>query len=59
MIHDVFAIRRAAVEKRIACFTSLDTARVAAAALSKLNNGFSVQPLKEYLIPKHLATGQE
>jgi len=58
-LRDGFQIRRAAVEKRIACFTSLDTARVAAAALSKLNNGFSVQPLKEYLTPKHLATGQE
>jgi len=55
-LRDGFQIRRAAAEKRIACFTSLDTARVAAAALSRRIGEYNVQPLKKYLIPK-LVTG--
>ena len=48
-IRDGFQIRRAAVERRIPCFTSLDTAR---AALEVLHNGggrYEVKPRVEYL----------
>lgn len=47
-LRDGFYIRRAAAEKRIPCFTSLDTARVAVEALLKGNQIFSVQPLGGY-----------
>jgi len=48
-LKDGLAIRRAAAEKRIPCFTSLDTARVAIEALATGTQVFSVQPLREYL----------
>jgi carbamoyl-phosphate synthase large subunit len=48
-LRDGFDIRRAAVEKRIPCFTSLDTARVVVEAMSGVGQSFSVQPLREYL----------
>ncbi|RLC69594.1 MAG: carbamoyl-phosphate synthase large subunit, partial [Chloroflexi bacterium] len=48
-LSDGFEIRRAAAEKRIPCFTSLDTLRVAVEALTNGHQTFSVQPLKEYL----------
>jgi carbamoyl-phosphate synthase large subunit len=55
-MRDGFQIRRAAVENRIPCFTSLDTARAAVRALlvasrTSPNNAtpYSVQPLREYL----------
>jgi len=48
-LKDGLAIRRAAAEKRIPCFTSLDTARVAIRALANSSQIFSVQPLREYL----------
>jgi len=48
-LKDGFAIRRAAAEKRIPCFTSLDTARVAIEALATSSQVFNVQPLHEYL----------
>jgi carbamoyl-phosphate synthase large subunit len=48
-LKDGLAIRRAAAEKRIPCFTSLDTARVAIAALASSSQIFNVQPLREYL----------
>jgi carbamoyl-phosphate synthase large subunit len=48
-LKDGFNIRRAAAEKRIPCFTSLDTARVAIGALASNSRMFNVQPLKEYL----------
>jgi carbamoyl-phosphate synthase large subunit len=48
-LQDGFAIRRAAAEKRIPCFTSLDTARVAAEALADGSHAFTIQPLGEYL----------
>ncbi|MEE8472015.1 MAG: ATP-grasp domain-containing protein [Dehalococcoidia bacterium] len=48
-LQDGFAIRRAAAEKRIPCFTSLDTARVAAEALTNGHHAFTIQPLREYL----------
>jgi carbamoyl-phosphate synthase large subunit len=48
-LKDGLAIRRAAAEKKIPCFTSLDTARVAIEALAGSNQIFNVQPLREYL----------
>jgi carbamoyl-phosphate synthase large subunit len=47
-LRDGLELRRAAVERRIPCFTSLDTARVAAEALAAAG-GFNVRPLHEYL----------
>jgi len=47
-LRDGFEIRRAAVEKRIPCFTSLDTARVVAEALVNGNQIYRVQPLADY-----------
>ena len=48
-LHDGFQIRRAAAERRIPCFTSLDTARVAAEALVDGSQIFDVCRLNEYL----------
>jgi len=48
-LRDGFHIRRAAAEKRIPCFTSLDTARVALKALANGSQIFNVKPLREYL----------
>jgi carbamoyl-phosphate synthase large subunit len=48
-LKDGLDIRRAAAEKRIPCFTSLDTARVAIEALASSSQIFNVQPLREYL----------
>ena len=48
-LQDGFAIRRAAAEKRIPCFTSLDTAQIAVGALGETSQTFNVQPLREYL----------
>jgi carbamoyl-phosphate synthase large subunit len=47
-LRDGFQIRRAATEKRIPCFTSLDTARVAAETLEKGIINLSALPLTEY-----------
>jgi len=47
-LRDGFQIRRAAAEKRIPCFTSLDTARVAVAALVNGGQIYSAQPLPDY-----------
>ncbi|MDM7999232.1 MAG: carbamoyl-phosphate synthase large subunit [Dehalococcoidia bacterium] len=46
---DGFAIRRAAAEKRIPCFTSLDTARAAVWAMASSDRHFNVLPLSRYL----------
>jgi len=48
-LQDGLAIRRAAAEKGIPCFTSLDTLRVAIGALADGSQAFTVQPLSEYL----------
>ncbi|MDD5288339.1 MAG: carbamoyl-phosphate synthase large subunit [Dehalococcoidales bacterium] len=48
VMKDGFAIRRTAAEKRIPCFTSLDTARVAVDILARGKHDFHVQPLPEY-----------
>jgi len=47
-LQDGFAIRRAAVERRIPCFTSLDTARAAVDSLSSGADAYSVKPLSAY-----------
>jgi carbamoyl-phosphate synthase large subunit len=47
-LRDGFQIRRAAAEKRIPCFTSLDTARAAVEALLSGNQIYSAQPLPDY-----------
>jgi carbamoyl-phosphate synthase large subunit len=48
-LQDGFQIRRAAVERRIPCFTSLDTARAAAESLLSGPGAYSVRSLAEYL----------
>ena len=48
-IRDGFAIRRAAVERRIPCFTFLDTARAAVESLVGGAAEYSVKPLAEYV----------
>jgi carbamoyl-phosphate synthase large subunit len=53
-LRDGLELRRAAVERRIPCFTSLDTARVATRALAARAGAvdgyhFDVRPLREYL----------
>ncbi|HAI08013.1 MAG TPA: carbamoyl phosphate synthase large subunit, partial [Dehalococcoidia bacterium] len=49
VMQDGFFIRRAAVERQIPCFTSLDTARAAVESLLMERNTYSVLPTKEYL----------
>ncbi|MBN1375110.1 MAG: carbamoyl-phosphate synthase large subunit [Dehalococcoidia bacterium] len=48
-LQDGFQIRRAAVERRIPCFTSLDTARAALKALTRGKGIYNVKPMHEYL----------
>jgi carbamoyl-phosphate synthase large subunit len=43
-----FEIRRAAVERRIPCFTWLDTARVVAACLASEQHDYDVRSITEY-----------
>ena len=45
---DGFYIRRAAAEKRIPCFTSLDTIRAATETISHGVQSYTVQPLPDY-----------
>jgi carbamoyl-phosphate synthase large subunit len=47
-LKDGFEIRRAAAERGLPCFTSLDTFRVAVESLAKGTNGYSVRPLGDY-----------
>jgi len=47
-LRDGFYIRRAAAEKRIPCFTSLDTARAAVETLVNGSQTYSAQPLPDY-----------
>ncbi|GAI88389.1 unnamed protein product, partial [marine sediment metagenome] len=47
-LRDGFQIRRVAAEKRIPCFTSLYTAKAAAAALAHGSQIYSAQPLSDY-----------
>jgi carbamoyl-phosphate synthase large subunit len=52
VMQDGFFIRRAAVERQIPCFTSLDTARAAVESLLMERTTYSVLPTKEYLDPR-------
>ena len=47
-LQDGFHIRRAAVERRIPCFTSMDTARAAVESLAG-GDSYNVKPLRAYL----------
>ncbi len=47
-LQDGFQIRRAATEKRIPCFTSLDTARATVEALTNGSQAYNAQPLPDY-----------
>ena len=53
-LKDGFQIRRSAVERRIPCFTSLDTARVAVEMATRRRGGLTVRPLAEYLAGREL-----
>jgi carbamoyl-phosphate synthase large subunit len=50
-LQDGFQIRRAATERRIPLFTSIDTARAATEALLAGSQAFSVLPIQEYRQP--------
>ncbi len=45
---DGLQIRRAAVERGVPCFTSIDTARAMVAAMAKATAVYTVQPVPEY-----------
>ena len=47
-LRDGFQIRRTATERRIPCFTSLDTARAAVEALANGGQSYTIQPLPDY-----------
>jgi carbamoyl-phosphate synthase large subunit len=47
-LRDGFYIRRAAAEKHVPCFTSLDTVRAAVEALASGHQTYLVQPLPDY-----------
>ncbi|MBI4187893.1 MAG: carbamoyl phosphate synthase large subunit, partial [Chloroflexi bacterium] len=47
-LRDGFQIRRSAAEKRIPCFTSMDTARVVVEALVNGNQAYNARPLPDY-----------
>jgi len=48
-LRDGFFIRRAAAERRIPCYTSLDTARVAVESLLMGSTSYSVERIDRYL----------
>ena len=48
-LQDGFQIRRVAVERRIPCFTSLDTARAAVESMVDGAGGYNVRRMEEYL----------
>jgi carbamoyl-phosphate synthase large subunit len=47
-LRDGFHIRRAAVEKRVPCYTSLDTARVAVESLTNQECRYDIRSMAEY-----------
>ena len=49
VLQDGFHIRRAAVDMRIPCFTSLDTARAAVESLANGADSYNIKPLRSYL----------
>ena len=48
-LKDGFAIRRAATERRIPCYTSMDTAKAAIEAVSTSSNDVKVATVNEYV----------
>jgi carbamoyl-phosphate synthase large subunit len=50
-LRDGFQFRRAATERRIPCFTSIDTARAATEALLAEGQSYNVLPVNEYRNP--------
>jgi carbamoyl-phosphate synthase large subunit len=48
-LKDGFQIRRSAVERRIPCFTSIDTARVAVEVVTRAGEPLRARPLAEYV----------
>jgi carbamoyl-phosphate synthase large subunit len=50
-LRDGFEIRRAAAERRLPCFTSLDTLRVAVDVLAATGGVLEPRPMHEYLGP--------
>jgi len=50
-LKDGFHIRRAAAEKRIPCFTSIDTARAAVDVLANSGQVYNIKPISEYVKP--------
>ena len=48
-LRDGFYIRRAAVERQIPCFTSLDTARAAVESLLTGNSAYAIGTTRDYL----------
>jgi carbamoyl-phosphate synthase large subunit len=48
-MQDGFAIRRAAAERHVPCFTSIDTARAAIENLTGSPEKYNVKPLDSYL----------
>ena len=49
VLRDGYLIRRAAAERQVPCFTSLDTARAAVQSLLMEHSNYSVQCIDEYL----------
>ena len=49
VLRDGYLIRRAAAERQVPCFTSLDTARAAVESLLMERSNYSVQCIEEYL----------
>jgi carbamoyl-phosphate synthase large subunit len=48
-LKDGFQIRRAAVERRIPCFTSIDTAKIAVEVVTRSGEPLAARPLAEYV----------
>ena len=54
ILEDSFKIRRAAAEKRIPCFTSIDTAIIATKNITFQKIRYEVLPLHKYFDQRHL-----
>ena len=48
VVKDGFDIRRAATEKNIPCFTSLDGAQASLESVNKKDFQYNISPLKDY-----------
>lgn len=58
-LRDGFEIRRAATERRIPCYTSMDTARAAIEALAHSHTGYNVETTRSYVRGKVNAFEQQ